>query len=213
MCISHYDFSIKVTPPNKTVLIENAITDHFSDEYIKPESKKLLFVGRFDHQKGIDILLNAFKKVDVNYELIVVGGAVHGTTINKMEYPNVSFLGWLSGEELKQAYLMSSAVIIPSRWEGFGLVALEAMSASRTIFTSGVGGLKYLTEIIDGDIFNDESELISLLIQFNSYSDKKIQERGCNARNTFKNYYTIERLSSEFYSLYKNVCGKEKNAS
>ncbi|WP_289053718.1 glycosyltransferase family 4 protein [uncultured Pseudoalteromonas sp.] len=213
VCISHYDFSIKVTPPNKTVLIENAITDHFSDEYIKPESKKLLFVGRFDHQKGIDILLNAFKKVDVNYELIVVGGAVHGTTINKMEYPNVSFLGWLSGEELKQAYLMSSAVIIPSRWEGFGLVALEAMSASRTIFTSGVGGLKYLTEIIDGDIFNDESELISLLIQFNSYSDKKIQERGCNARNTFKNYYTIERLSSEFYSLYKNVCGKEKNAS
>ncbi|KPZ55641.1 glycosyltransferase family 4 protein [Pseudoalteromonas sp. P1-25] len=205
VCISHYDFSIKVTPPNKTVLIENAITDHFSDEYVKPEGKKLLFVGRFDHQKGIDILLNAFKKVDANYELIVVGDAVHGNTISKMEYPNVSFLGWLSGEELKQAYLMSSAVIIPSRWEGFGLVALEAMSASRTIFTSGAGGLKHLTKITRGREFSNEQELIQLLEAFNNFDNNTIQKLGCIARNKFVEKYTVNRMAKELNELYMEV--------
>lgn len=203
VCISHYDFSIKVTPPDKTVLIENAIIDNFSDEYIKPENKKLLFVGRFDHQKGIDILLNAYEKVDVNYELIVVGGAVHGNTINNAEHPNVSFLGWLSGDDLKQAYLMSSAVIIPSRWEGFGLVALEAMSASRTIFTSGAGGLKHLTEIACGQEFSNEQELIQLLESFNAYDSNKIRELGCIARNKFIENYTVERMSEQLIELYR----------
>ena len=210
VCISHYDFSIKVTPSNKTVLIENAITDNFGDEYIKPQKKKLLFVGRFDYQKGIDILLNAFKKASVNYELIVVGGAVHGKDINIDEYPNVTFLGWLSGDDLHKVYLESSAVVIPSRWEGFGLVAIEAMSASRTIFTSGVGGLMHLTKLVDGSVFKNEGELIALLEEFDFYSEEKIQKLGHKARVSFTTNYSIERLNSEVLGLYKSVYRKKK---
>ena len=203
VCISHYDFSIKVTPSNKTVLIENAITDNFGNEYIQPQKKKLLFVGRFDYQKGIDILLNAFKKVSVNYELIVVGGAVHGEDINIGEYPNVTFLGWLSGDDLYKVYLESSAVIIPSRWEGFGLVAIEAMSASRTIFTSGAGGLKYLTTLAEGSEFTSEEELIKVLESFDSYNKHQIQDLGCKARKVFRDNYIIDRMSEELITLYK----------
>lgn len=205
VCISHHDYSISVTPSTKTILIENAISDNFGPNYVRPESKKLLYVGRFDHQKGIDILLRAFEKIDVDYELVVVGGAVHGSNIDESQYPNVSFKGWLSGKDLQKAYLESSAVIIPSRWEGFGLVAIEAMSASRVIFTSGVGGLDHLTNITNGLRFESEQQLIKILKDFDKYNDDLIKDLGVKARSEYDENYTIQRLSHQFSELYNEL--------
>jgi glycosyltransferase involved in cell wall biosynthesis len=100
--------------------------------------KRLLFVGRVTWIKGIDILIDALRYVEYDTELTIAGGpAQDKDTFDSIRtYARglpVSFLGTVSHEALHDLYRSSSIVIIPSFYESFGLVALEAMSSARPV--------------------------------------------------------------------------------
>lgn len=109
----------------------------------------LLFVGRFDPPKGLDLLLHALstcKRDDLHLTVIgdnVVGGGVH---IEKKNTDKVTFLGWIPHDKLGSYYNACDAVIMPSRWEAFGLTAVEAMKYSRPVLVSNRGALPELVQ-------------------------------------------------------------------
>ncbi|WP_107851130.1 glycosyltransferase family 4 protein [Oceanimonas marisflavi] len=208
ICISHHDYQQSVAVKEKNVLVENAVEDTFYGNEPFATKKQLLFVGRFDRQKGLDILLSAYKKSCVNYALVVVGEGVHNDTYIERNISGVEFKGWLKEAALKEEYLNSAAVIIPSRWEGFGLVALEAMSASRMVISSGVGGLKHLTEMSEGIIYSSEEELVSILKEFEKVPMKKLELKGRIARSFYESNYSIEKMSNKIMQLYEVVVSK-----
>ena len=92
----------------------------------------LLAVGRRVPQKGHDVLLRALPP---GVRLRVVGEGPHAP-----ETAGVSWLG--TRHDLPQLYAAADAVVMPSRWEGFGLVALEAMAAGAPLIASDVPGLR-----------------------------------------------------------------------
>lgn len=110
--------------------------------------------GRCVRQKGIDVLLDAWPKVLSIHpaaRLVVVGDGPLRARLERQSSRlglagRVIFAGWLD----RAAALMSGCdvVAMPSRWEGFGLVALEAMAAARPIVASRVGGLEDI--VVDG---------------------------------------------------------------
>ncbi len=126
---------------------------------IQTKDKVLIFVGRLEPLKGIDTILMAIADVGdkSNLKFLVVGGnpdtdaeASRLMGIAKMLKidGHVTFTGSIAHEKLATYYSAADVCLVPSYYESFGLVAVEAMACGTPVIASMVGGLK--TTVIDG---------------------------------------------------------------
>jgi glycosyltransferase involved in cell wall biosynthesis len=95
----------------------------------------LLNVGRVAVEKNLD----AFLALDVPGSRVVVGDGPDRARL-EAEYPEVTFLGSLSGEELASAYCASDCFVFPSRTDTFGLVVIEALACGLPVAAYPVAG-------------------------------------------------------------------------
>lgn len=156
----------------------------------------LLFVGRFDPQKGIDYLLQEFSKCHRNdLHLTVIGdNVIGGTHIEKKNSDKVTFLGWVAHEKLASYYSQCDAVVMPSRWEAFGLVAIEAMKYGKPVIVSDKGALPEIVKDGENGLvfdFNDPKSLQSVL---GKLSKDKLHEMGNKAEKDFMEHYRLENM-------------------
>lgn len=107
---------------------------------------KVLFVGRLDRQKGYDLLIEAAGRMQDKIHVRMIGSAVVGEDQLPDIPANVEMLGWSSREEIEAQLDQADIAIVPSRWEGFGLVALEAMRARKAVVAFAVGALPEIIE-------------------------------------------------------------------
>ena len=121
--------------------------------------KVILYVGRFDERKGIETLVRAFallKERDLkNIKLMIVGGssanmpdgAERGrieNIVNELGLKDSTiFVGRIGHDVLPLYYTAADVCVIPSHYEPFGLVAIEAMACGVPVVASNVGGLKF----------------------------------------------------------------------
>ncbi|MEM7556685.1 MAG: glycosyltransferase family 1 protein [Cyanobacteria bacterium P01_A01_bin.84] len=119
----------------------------------------VMYVGRFDRRKGIETLVRAVRESSMygspNLKLIIAGGSRPGHSdgierdriekiVNELEMREcTSFPGRLSQEELSSYYAAADVCVVPSHYEPFGLVAIEAMASSTPVVASDVGGLQF----------------------------------------------------------------------
>ena len=108
-------------------------------------------VGRAEDQKGLDILVEAFRDDRLKYlELHIYGGGslLEALKTQAGNHANIVFKGFTNNPAAAMA--ACDVIAMPSRWEPYGLVALEAMAASRPLVCSRVDGLD--THIAGGAI-------------------------------------------------------------
>lgn len=119
--------------------------------------QRLLYVGRLEHVKGVDVLLQAMKLV-VD-ELPDAGLSIVGDGAARLELEayvaqheiqhNVQFYGWLDAESVARQYMDATAVVIPSIWpENLPTVCIEALASGRPVVGTNTGGIPEL--ISDG---------------------------------------------------------------
>lgn len=99
-------------------------------------------IGRLDEQKGFDIAIRGFRAgAAADSSLLVFGEGAERARLEALAEgdPRIRFLGW--AEKPAAAVGACDAVLMPSRWEAFGLVALEAQAAGRLLLTSAVDGM------------------------------------------------------------------------
>lgn len=118
-----------------------------------PDRFTVLFAGQVNQRKGIGYLLKAFEKAAIpDAKLLIIGSA--GEAIRAKitaEYPSVNFLPPMPRWELKQHMRGVSVLVMPSLAEGYGLVALEAMSVGTpAIVTPHTFGADVITHGVDG---------------------------------------------------------------
>jgi glycosyltransferase involved in cell wall biosynthesis len=107
----------------------------------------VLFVGRLDRQKGFDVFLDVMARLDGVAEGLAVGDYLVGEADARVRVPdNVTLLGWRGRTEVQSLYAHADLLIMPSRWEGLPLVALEAMRANLPILATRAGGLAEVIE-------------------------------------------------------------------
>ncbi|TES94236.1 MAG: glycosyltransferase [Candidatus Cloacimonadota bacterium] len=131
-------FAIKeIYPKARIITIPHGVDVRTFTPSIDGHSK-LLFVGRIDPIKGLDLLIDALRLLKYDIELDVIGGASKGEHYFESikTYGDglpVRFLGPIEHTELNQSYMKSGMLIVPSYYESFGLVALEAMASGRPV--------------------------------------------------------------------------------
>ena len=83
-----------------------------------------MFIGRFDEQKGFDILLKAIETLDQSkFTLTAIGESVNNN--KALNIPdNIVTTGWVTREKAIEYLAQADALIMPSRWEGFSILAL-----------------------------------------------------------------------------------------
>jgi len=130
-----------------------------------PDHKMILFVGRIDPVKGLDVLMYAMKILfaknpTLNACLWIVGGDVSQEShlwskeLQKLEqlrkilglHTTVKFVGQKAQHELPKYYNAADLVVMPSHYESFGMTALEAMACGVPIITTNVTGVSELLD-------------------------------------------------------------------
>lgn len=212
ICISGSELSLALEyrlPTRKMAIVYNGISTKLDDAIVPIESRKgplvFTFVGRHDRQKGLDILLDAFAALPSGSAVLnVIGENVvsHPTMANRNN-EGVVFHGWLSAKDVQHAVNHSDVVVVPSRWEGFGLVALEAMRSGRAVIASRVGGLEEivqhnLTGLLVGPA--DTDELTQALLNMTRDTAAKM---GLQGRKRFLEHFTADQMNSAILEEYK----------
>lgn len=192
---------------NKMIMIYNGVEDKINKSNLKLNWDRnkinLLFVGRLDRQKGLDLFLDVYNKMELdNVHLYVIGTSVLDSSLpQNTEY--VTYLGWVDNKDIDVYYQACDAVIMPSRWEGFGLVAIEAMKNSKAVIVSNRGALpELIKEDFTGYIFNIDDE-ISLKNRLLNLDKEKINILGKNGRNVYLQKFVDKIFINKIYKIYK----------
>jgi glycosyltransferase involved in cell wall biosynthesis len=179
------------------------------------EKNAITYVGRLDKYKGIDVLIRAFAKLkEKNSEIqLVIAGRDEGirkelSELAAKQNVEIDFQD-VPYSEIKKVYCNSKAIVLPSRYEGFSLVWLEAIASSRPMFSTPVGDAKKVFSDLYGNeagqfLFNGEDELVgklgSMLKDPKGYSAiiRRAEER-C------KKKYSWEKIAKDTLEVYKKL--------
>ncbi len=198
---------------------------------IPSDSRLLLYVGRIEPLKGIDTLIKAIaimrdKGIIERYCclcLSIIGGDPNGgagDVSGEMKRllalcqehgldELITFLGHRSQDTLPYYYSAAEAVLMPSHYESFGMVALEAMACGTPVVASEVGGLAYLVR--DGETgfhfpAEDAQALSEKLIAL--IEDNELRARMAQKATEVAKEYDWEKIAVRIVEVYKNVLGR-----
>jgi glycogen(starch) synthase len=119
-------------------------------EFAAPEEKLVLLIGRLVYEKGFQLALEAMPRlIDAvpGTRFLVAGSGTHEAELHRqaeelglMEHG--TFLGWIGDDVLHSLYRIADLTVVPSIYEPFGLVALEAMASGCPCIVADTGGLR-----------------------------------------------------------------------
>ena len=194
---------------NKMVMIYNGVEDKINKSNLKlnwdNNKINLLFVGRLDRQKGLDLFLDVYDKIKLeNIHLYVIGTSILDDSLPKSS-KYVTYLGWVDNKDIDVYYQACDAVIMPSRWEGFGLVAVEAMRSSKPVIASNRGALPEIVEDnISGYIFDLENDY-KLRYILQNLNKIHLNFMGSNARKIFIKKFVDKKFLINIYNIYEGL--------
>jgi D-inositol-3-phosphate glycosyltransferase len=182
-----------------------------------------VFVGRLEPLKAIDTILEAMTMIAQSQpdrfhdlELIVVGGNNSGSDpelerlkeITKTLHiaSQVQFIGSQEHHRLRDLYAAASAVLMPSDYESFGMVALEAMASGTPVIASEVGGLAYLVRHGETGFLvpsREPAELASRMVDI--MENPALRQRMSQAAIATAAQYTWSRIVDQMEFVFQRA--------
>ena len=181
---------------------------------------RVLFAGRFEPRKGFDIAVQVARAViDMpNVEMTLIGGALDAASREAIAqagaeailwHPRIAFGGVLDRAALDDAYVAADVVLMPSRFESFGLVAIEAMAAGRPVLALDSGGLGEIAREAHGArAFADTPDVatrIAAELVWLSTDREELDRRADLARAAWAAHYSAEAMAEGIEAFYEQV--------
>jgi glycosyltransferase involved in cell wall biosynthesis len=182
-----------------------------------PPGGDLLFIGRLDEQKGITLLLEAWRRTRnrLGRKLIVAGdGPLRDLVRTVAEEPdaNVRMLGVLTTAQVREQIWASGVVVVPSvGQETFGRVAVEAMAGGRPVVATNMGALGEIVKQPFGILIEPSLEALEhALEQACTWSD--LAARGRIARQQYLTHYAPMAVTASLVNHYEEVIADNSRA-
>jgi glycosyltransferase involved in cell wall biosynthesis len=213
-------------PWDKMIMVPNGVNyevyEKYGNEDLKqfrakfalPEERIVLFVGRLVYEKGVHVFVNAAPSVlaKVNAKFVIVGngymkdqlsGLVKGMGLEN----KVLFTGFVDDDTLRKLQRCADVSVVPSLFEPFGIVALEAMAAGSPVVVSDTGGL---SEIVEHDVsgvkvYVNNPESLAWGITKVLTDDGYANWLRNNAYKRIREKYDWNKIAQQTKTIYNNV--------
>lgn len=203
---------------SKSIAVYNGVNTNefkYSDEArirlrnelcISPTEKVILSVGRLTAAKDYPNLLNAFKQLPADYKLVIIGDGELRVDIEKLIREldlesRVCLMGSLM--DVSQYYSACDIFVSSSKWEGFGLVAAEAMSSECLIVGTNSGGV---AEVIGDERFiaatSDPQALANKINEVMRLSPESQKEIKCRNRRHIETNFSIDSITERWMKIF-----------
>ncbi len=181
------------------------------------EEKVILFVGELKKVKGLEYLIEAFKKINqrfVNSKLLLVGGGLEKENLENIVKKNnlqnkIIFVGRIANQEVCEYMIGSDVFVLPSLSEGFPLVILEAMASGLPIVATKVRGLSEILKdnkngfLVDPKNSEDLFQRILILLE-----NDQLRKEISNLNKNQAKEYSWEKITKEIEKIYLKAISK-----
>jgi len=183
--------------------------------------KAILFLGRLNPIKGLDILVEAFKRIADEYQDVLLimagpdsdgyGATVKGWLIDAGILARVIFTGMIRGKDKLSIIKHSSLLILPSYSENFGMSAVEAMACGVPIVISNKVGIYreveenragVIVETTPGSLYHG----IKVLLDNEAFKE----ELAANGKKMVAEYYDIDKVADKMIGVYEGLIKNAK---
>lgn len=213
-------------PQDKLIMVPNGVNAEvyknngggdlaqFRSRYALPEEKIVLFVGRLVYEKGVHVLVNAASRVleKTNAKFIIVGNGYMkdqlSTLVNGMGLAHrVLFTGFIDDQTLRKLQRCADVSVVPSLFEPFGIVALEAMAAKSPVVVSDTGGLsEIVSHDVDGvKVFAGNPDSLAWGITRVLTDEAYANTMRTNACRKVKEKYDWDRIAQKTKTIYESI--------
>jgi len=181
--------------------------EKFSGERIPHEDYRVLFVGQMRPYKGLKILLQAAKGLDLTLNIVGDGPdrREYEEYAEKIGLKNVYFHGAISDEELRKLYLSSDVLVLPSvsMNEAFGLVTLEAAAAGCAVIASDLPGVRDLVK--DFGLLIKPNDIDSLRDALLLFKDEYTRQRYVHRGLKVAARYSWRKVAEKYNEIYREI--------
>jgi len=198
--------------PSKTA------TDYLDEKYQLKNKKVVLFSGRLISHKGAKYLIQAATLI--KGEVVIVGEGPEKEALiqlaEKKKIKNVRFIGYLTGQELRDFYYRADLFVAPSVWdEPLGLSIIEAMAARTPVIATRKGGIPLLVKEGFNGFFvparnpKKIAEICNKVLEDDNLRIKLAE----NARNKVAEKFTWKHTALKYHHLYRKLFRNNKKIS
>ncbi len=203
----------------KTITEKNEFVKRVSEQ---KKDKYLLYIGALEPRRNIIFLLEVFKKIiekHPGYRLIIIGKGKEEYIKKCFDFMDqmhlrdkILYRDKMEQKYLKDIYQVSDAFLLPTRYEIFGMVLLEAMYFGLPVFTTYNGGSSVLFDGNNGVLLRELSadiwcERILQVVE----DDVLCKSIGEAASKTIADHYTWDALADKFIRLYRKKLEASEN--
>ncbi len=199
---------------DKIAVIPNAVYEcALPTKYFEAEELKLLYVGRFAFNKGIDVLLESIRTLNregykSKLKFYVVGkGPLYEKFTFEYQFENVEYVGFASEERLKELYETCDLFVFPTLFEGMPTVVLEAMVHGLPVIVSDTGATAELVNSQNGFLIDAGDKrafkaAIQAYYQLSTDDKRKMSEAS---RTRVINNFTWEIVGRKHIELFESM--------
>jgi glycosyltransferase involved in cell wall biosynthesis len=177
------------------------------------ENKKyILFVGRLVYEKGVHYLINAFNRIDTDFELVIIGGDPYGKQYERFLRKNANkktkFLGFVYGSEYENLCKGAYLYVTPSMLEGTSPALLTAMALGKCALVSNIP--ENLETIGDaGFSFRScDTQDLKLKLDFLLNEPSLVDQMQEKAVTRIKENYNWEKIAGQLEKIYYSLTRK-----
>jgi glycogen synthase len=204
--------------PRMSVIANGIAPPVFHTSAVPDGPPRLLCMGRLDHQKGFDLAIAAIAQVRQPYpdaRLVIAGDGPERNRLIALASAlavddSVDFLGSVGREHVAELLRECTAVVMPSRFEGLPLVALEAAWAGRPVVAAESPGLT--DAVVPGEtalmVPTEDADALAKCIAGLLGDHERAGELGRKARGLAESRYSLDRCVDEYERLYHHVLDK-----
>jgi glycosyltransferase involved in cell wall biosynthesis len=170
-------------------------------------SRVVLFVGRLATEKGIDLLIDAWRKANLDeFRLRVIGDGPLRPDLERISPPSVEFLGWQSPTAVQSEMLNARLLAFPSIWyETFGLAMVESMAAGLPVVASRIGGTPELLGDAGALLPPGDSHAWAIRLGQLVVDEMWIEATSLRGRSRYSQLFTPEQSLRRLEEIYLSL--------
>lgn len=199
--------------PSATIrVIPNGIDLPAADSGLAGRGSHILFLGRIDlPHKGLDLLLAAYKKAHLSMPLVIAGKGTRRderkfAAMAKATGADVRWVGHVAGQRKQQLLEECVFLVMPSRYESFGLVALEAMSYGKPVVHFDLPYLRW----IEGDVRVPPFDVSAMAEAMRTLvADETARRELGRTAQTAAQRYSQDRTADRYLALVRELLNED----